>query len=110
MEGCVREYLSNNLDVPVYLDTPPNPPDSYVSLEKTGSSRIDHIITDTLAIQSYGASRYEASELNKIVLQKIEEMEAEPWNGGVFIDTDYNFTDTTTKRNRYQALVRVVHC
>ena len=110
VETAVQEYLADALAVPVYLDTPPDPADEYVSIERVGSSRSNMINTYRLAVQSYGARKFTAAELNENVkramlsgLSDLEEF------GGVYLESDYDYTDTSTKRYRYQAVFNVVY-
>ena len=106
IEKIINDYL-NSLDLPAksYTEMPKIFPDQCYLIEKTGSSRKDHIDKATIAIKSYGKSLYEASSLNNAVkaamldgLISLEDI------SGVKLNSDYNFTDTTTKRYRYQAV------
>lgn len=113
IEITVYDFLTANLLAPVYTEIPNNPPKKMVVIEKTGSSESNHIKRSTFAIQSYGKSLIEAAELNEIVketmmdgldgLCSLDEIVS------VNLNSDYNFTDTTTKRNRYQAVFDIVH-
>ena len=86
IEKTILDYLSDCLpDVPVYMEVPADRPAVFVVIEKTGSSRINHIDSATIAVQSYAASLYDAAALN----------------------SDYNYTDTTSKHYRYQAVFDV---
>ena len=68
IEKTIFDYLSAHatgftvhMEVPEGGGTPP-----FVVLEKTGGSEIEHHIgTATMAIQSYGATLYEAAALNE---------------------------------------------
>ena len=55
IEKTIREYLADRLSVPVYLEIPANPPESFVLIEKTGSDVVNMILKATFAIQSYGS-------------------------------------------------------
>ncbi|MCD7838131.1 MAG: hypothetical protein LUG65_04390 [Clostridiales bacterium] len=109
IEKIVLDYLAGTLDVPVYLEIPENPPDSFVLLEKTGGGCTNRIYSATLALQSYAATMYEAATLNEAVkaamdaLAELDEVCASRPN------SDYNYTDTASKRYRYQAVYDVKH-
>lgn len=107
IETLIREYLNRALSVPVYLEHPEPEPDVYLLMERTGGSRTDHVDGATIAIQSYASSLYEAASLNEQVKAAFETMLAETWLAGARLNSDYNFTDPTTKRYRYQAVYDV---
>lgn len=102
------QYLNEHLSVEAYAEAPDELTD-YVLLEQTASSRSNHIITTTIAVQSYGKSLLEAMALSR---------EVETVMGGflalgnitrVELETDYNFTNTTTKQYRWQAVYNITH-
>ena len=109
IEKTILDYLGEHLSVPVYMEEPINKPASYVLIERTGSSESDLIETTTLALQSYGASLYDAAVLNMAVKARIKQAVELPTVSAVYINSDYNFTDTETKRYRYQCVAVVTH-
>ena len=109
IEKTILDYLGEHLTVPVYMEEPIDKPSSYVLIERTGSSESDLIETTTLALQSYGASLYDAAVLNMAVKARIKQAVELPSVSAVYINSDYNFTDTETKRYRYQCVAVVTH-
>lgn len=109
IEKTILDYLGEHLTVPVYMEEPINKPASYVLIERTGSSESDLIESTTLALQSYGASLYDAAVLNMAVKAWIKQAVELPSVSAVYINSDYNFTDTETKRYRYQCVAVVTH-
>lgn len=109
IEKTILDYLDEHLTVPVYMEEPINKPASYVLIERTGSSESDLIESTTLALQSYGASLYDAAVLNMAVKARIKQAVELPSVSAVYINSDYNFTDTETKRYRYQCVAVVTH-
>lgn len=109
IEKTILDYLGEHLTVPVYMEEPINKPASYVLIERTGSSESDLIESTTLALQSYGASLYDAAVLNMAVKARIKQAVELPNVSAVYINSDYNFTDTETKRYRYQCVAVVTH-
>ncbi len=109
IEKTILDYLSENLSVPVSLEVPADPPDSFVVLEKTGSGRENHISTAMIAAQSYAPTLYQAAQLNEEVkaamdcLIELDEICRSELN------SDYNFADTESKRYRYQAVYDITH-
>jgi hypothetical protein len=80
-----------------------------VILEKTGSSRENYIKRSTFAIQSYAPSMLKAAELNETVKDLMDDIVALDEIVRSEINTDYNYTDTTKKQYRYQAVYDITH-
>ena len=109
IETIILKYLEEALDVPVYMEVPEYDIEAFVVLEKTGSSKTNHIPTATIALQSYGPSLYEAALLNEQVKDAIERMVELDEVSAVRLNSDYNFTDTRSKRYRYQCLYVITY-
>lgn len=109
VEIKLLECLRAALDTPVYLEKPQRDiPQSYVLIEKTGSSVRDLVVNTTFAVQSYGPSLYEAASLNEKVKQAMLEVNAHNEFSKVALNSDYNYTNTVTKEYRYQAVFDVI--
>lgn len=109
IEPVIISYLSEQLGVPVYGVIPPDPPATMVTVEKTGGRRSNLIDAATLAIQSWAPSVEAAAQLNdqvKAAMASSVEMDA---ISSCDLNADYNYTDNTRKRPRYQALFDVVY-
>lgn len=102
------DYLAEQLDIGVYMEQPEQLTD-YVLIDQTGTSRANHIITTTFAIQSYGTSLYNAMVLNDRVAQVMEGFAQLNEVARVELETDYNFTNTATKQYRWQAVYLITH-
>lgn len=110
IETVVRNYLKEKLDVPVYLVAPSETPKKYVTLERTGGSRKNFINSATFAIQSCSAqSLTEAAKLNEQVKEVMDGITLTTGIYGAHLNSDYNFTDTTTKVYRYQAVYNITY-
>ncbi|WP_394271628.1 hypothetical protein [Anaerococcus nagyae] len=104
IEVIIKNYLDETMDVPVYLEEPRDKPKSYVLFEKTSGGKDDQIRKATIALQSYAESMYEAASLNEKVKEAMDKSIYFIDIGKAKLNSDYNFTDTTTKRYRYQAV------
>lgn len=102
------QYLNAHLTVEAYAEAPEELTD-YVLLEQTASRRSNHIITTTIAIQSYGRSLLDAMNLNAEVETAMDGFLTLDNVTRVELETDYNFTDTTTKQYRWQAVYNITH-
>ena len=103
IEEVLRDYLTGK-GFNAYLEKPKNPPKEYILLEKTGSSLVDHLNTATFAVQSHAESLYKAAKLNhevKAAMLAIVETED---ISKCSLNSDYEYTDTSTKEYRYQAV------
>lgn len=110
IETELINYLKSDNDLGVYVGMEaPEQLTNYIILDKTGSSRSNHIITSTFAIQSYGASLYDALLLNQSVETAMRGFEERADIIRVELETDYNFTNTVTKQYRWQAVYQITH-
>ena len=105
IEKTVLDYLITALSpVPVVMEEPKDKVSKFVLIEKTGSGEDNHINSATLAIKSYDTSLYNAAQLNETVKAKMANIISLPEISACYLNSDYNYTDTTEKRYRYQAV------
>ena len=109
IEKIICDYLNKELKVPAYMEEQKNKPKSYVLIMKTGSGRSNHIMSATIAIQSYAGSLYEAAVLNETVKEAMLNIISLGEVSSCKLNSDYDFTDPETKRYRYQAVFDLVH-
>ena len=102
------EYLTDHLDVFVGMEAPEQTT-GYVLIDQTGSDTRNHITTTTIAIQSYGATLYDAMYLNESLKAVMNGFVALDEIASVQLNTDYNFTNTETKQYRWQAVYQITH-
>ena len=104
IETIVLNYLADNLSVPVFMEEPEERCREYVLIEKVGSSENDRIQSATVAVQSYAESLYKSAVLNDTVKRAIRDIIVLDSVSRCRLNSDYDFTDTETKRYRYQAV------
>ena len=108
IEKTILDFLS--ADFNAYMEVPQDPPDTYIIIDKTGSSLDSKIrCTATFAIQSYAPTLYQAASLNDRVKNKMLDLLNLKEIVSVTLVSDYNYTDTTKKAYRYQAIFSLVH-
>lgn len=95
--------------IPVYVDVPSEPPESYIVIERTGGGEEEHIRSAMIAIQSYGMSRLQAATLHENVLSAMHGLITLDNVSACNVNSEYDFTDTETKRYRYQAVFDVIY-
>ena len=114
IEKTVFDYLTESSDLSeaglsVFMETPVDPPAEYILVEKTGSDEEDHIKTAVLAVQSHADSLFRAAEINELVKSVLKAMISEENISRVTVNSDYNFTNTETKKYRYQAVIEIIY-
>lgn len=109
IEKIILDYLNQTLPAPAYSEEPEERPARYVLIEKTGSGRENHINSATIVIQSYAESLFFAAELNENVLSAMKKAAELNEICRIEKNSDYNYTDTETKRYRYQAVFDIVY-
>ena len=107
IEKIIYDYL-NDQGFSAYMQKPKDPPSEYVLIEKTGSSKTNYINSATIALQSYADSLYLAATLNEAVKAAVDDIIVLDSICSASLNSDYNFTDTTTKEYRYQAVYDIV--
>lgn len=109
IEEVVLNHLSDKLSVPVRMEEEPALTGAYVLIEKTGGSCSDHVKRATVAIQSYADRMIEAARLNEQVKDAMDALIVSDQVCRCSLNSDYNFTDTSRKKYRYQAVFDIVH-
>lgn len=112
IEAILYDFLSQKVSIPVKTEIPKMPPAKFYLIEKTGGGETNFIKRATVTIQSYGDSLYDAASLNEIVKETILAADGLITLDSIVsvkLSSDYNFTDTTTKKYRYQAVFEIVH-
>ncbi len=108
IEATMRDFLEENLNVPTYLEHEKSMPSEYVMIEKTGGSSNNFIYSSTLAIQSISTTMAKASKLNEKI-KALLLLNVPKSVSSCKLNSDYNFTDTETKKYRYQAVYDVTY-
>jgi hypothetical protein len=111
IEEALISYLSGRTSAgaAVYAEIPRNPSAKYIIVEKTGSMTEDRVTTYTVAIKSYASSMIDAASLNEEVKDL---MKLAPYLDDISsckLNSDYNFTDPTSKQYRYQAVFQITY-
>ena len=105
IEIIVLNFLKTALSpIDVGLERKENVTGKYILFEKVSSSKINHLKSARLAFQSYDTSMANAAKLNEQVKTAVENLIDLDEIVSVSLDSDYNFTDTSTKEYRYQAI------
>ena len=109
IELIVKNYLSTKLEIPIVFEHQKNLPKRFILIQKTSGSRENFLNSSTVAIQSYAESMFEAAKLNEKIKNLMYDLITISEVSKVKLNSDYNFTDTETKRYRYQAIFDIYH-
>lgn len=104
IELVILKYLAEHLEVPVFMEHQKEPPKRFVIFEKLSGGYSNKLHSASFAFQSYAESMYESAKLNEEVKKAVLDMIELDEFSRIKLNSDYNFTDTTTKRYRYQAV------
>ena len=104
IELVIKNYLDGHLDVPSFFEHQSGLKGKYVLVEKLSGRNKNMLNSSVFAFQSYADSLFESAQLNEQVKEVVEAMVELPGITGIQLNSDYNFTDTQTKKNRYQAV------
>lgn len=109
IEIVIKQFLDEHLNVSSFLEVKTKMPEKYVLFERTGGKKKNHINKATFAFQSYANSMFEAAQLNEELKEVMESIVMLDEVSSIKLNSDYNFTDTTTKKHRYQAVFDIVY-
>jgi hypothetical protein len=109
IELIVKNYLSTKLEIPIVFEHQQNLPKKFILIQKTSGSRENFLNSSTVAIQSYAESMFESAKLNEKIKNLMYDLITISEVSKVKLNSDYNFTDTETKRYRYQAIFDIYH-
>lgn len=111
IEKTILNFLNDSETLPTaYMEIPANPPKRFIIIEKTGGSESNHIKRSTFAIQSYAESLYQAAALNESIKAcMLDDLITVDEVASVRLNSNYNYTDSETKRYRYQAVFDITH-
>lgn len=108
IEKVIYDYLDKTLSVPVKFEKPKEYK-KLVLIDKTGGYSSNQIYHSTIAIQSYAPSLLEAMELNESVKESMNYIVSLDSVSKCALNSDYNFSNATTKEYRYQAVFDITH-
>lgn len=110
IEIIAYNFLKGKLGNNVYTELPKEDvPEEYVIFERTAGGEVEHIKNATLAVQSVSTSLLKAVELNERVKDAMATFAELDSVSACTLNSDYNYSDTTTKRYRYQAVFNIIY-
>ena len=108
IEVILLNFLKSKLEVPVFAVMPDLTKNKeFILIEKTFENNTNQLKECNFAVQSYADSLYNAILLDEHVQKVMQLFDATDNIASVHLTNDYNFTDTTTKKYRYQAIYKI---
>ena len=110
----IENILIKKLDKAVgniraYGEVPKDKPSEYILVEKTGGALENQIWKSIIAIKSISAkSKYRASFINDEVIKFLLTYQ-DADIASCALNTSYEYTNTSTKEYRYQAVFQITH-
>lgn len=111
IETLVISHLSGQLPgVSVVAEVPEEyTGEALVVVEKTADARNNRVMRATFALQSYGGTLLDAATLSRRVRSAMDSLVERSEVSACRFETDYNWTDETRKRYRYQAIYHITY-
>lgn len=109
IEITVINHVAGRLECPVYMEFPKEDQEYFVILDRTDSSRENHIDSATFVVQSYAPSKLAAAMLNAKAKAAMDSLIELGRVAACNFSGDYPFPDTKRKRHRYQAVYQITH-
>lgn len=105
IEKTLYDYLKKELSVPVYMEVPPKPAKSFVTIQKIDGGRTNKINAATISIESYAESKFDACSLSELVKETMEEMgETSTDVYSCKLGGESDSSDLENKRYRYETI------
>lgn len=109
IEITVRDFLADNLQVPVFMEFPANPVSRFVILRKADSGRENRLDFAMFVADSYAESLLEAARLNARVKAAMDGLTDLDIVSALEPAGDYPAFDEKNKRYRYQAVYNITY-
>lgn len=105
----IDKFTTELPNVPVFVMFPNTMPNgNFIVLDRVGTSRENHVVSYTMAIQSYGSTALSAAELNELVIETMDDLLEDDRFSRIHLNTSNMFTDTVRKLPRYQSTFEIV--
>lgn len=111
IEILIQRHLEGKTVYPTFLEEPAKPqrPPRYFLVARMGVSPQNHIHHGRIVVQSYAPSLAGAMALNRAAYDAMQSLPELSAVTAAALVTDYDFTDESTHRYRWQAVYEVIY-
>lgn len=111
LEETLIAYLADKTGLHVSNEIPSETkPNNYILVQRTGGGETDWVPRATFAVQSISSvSKLQAAQTNETVKEVMSEFAEEDEISSCKLNSDYDYTNTSTKEYRYQAVFDIVY-
>ena len=105
IEKTLYDYLKKELSVPVYLEIPPKPEKSFVTIQKIDGGKTNKIKASTISVEAYADSKFNACALSETVKEVMERMgETSTDVFSCRLGGESDSSDLANKKYRYETI------
>lgn len=101
IEATLRQYLEDNLDVPVVMEHPKTPEKNFILLQLADAGRLNHIDMATFFVTVYSDSLYTAAETKEKVKDLLLDAIILPGISKATLGQDQSATDSANHLYQY---------
>lgn len=109
IEEKILKYLGAVLDVPCYVERPPDPPVEFITIQRTGMSGSRFSRQAMIAVRSYAATKAKAARLCEDIITAMQDFITVGNVTSCTLNSSYDNTNPTTKEYRYQSVFEVIY-
>lgn len=109
IEKIILDYLLSETGIPCYMEIPPDAPEEFIILSRTGGGERDGLEYPMITADSYAQTMLRAAVINKAVIDAMRRIPAGTDVSSCELNSAYNYTDTGEKRYRYRAVFDLVY-
>lgn len=102
IEVTIRNYLEENMTIPVLFEKPKNVPSEYVLMELIDDGNVNHVNTSVFKFHCHGQSLYESAEIAETVTDLLDESISLEQISSAKIQTKSSVVDSATKSYKYE--------
>lgn len=107
LERIVRWADGRVPGVPAFGVIPPNRPERFITIERTGGSRGRLMETPVFAVQVWAGSILDADSLAATLCGECQKLRRQAWVASLTVGSPYNFPDPDSGQARYQFTLEV---
>lgn len=105
----VKKYLEENMNIPVHMEIPADPPKKYLTIQKLDGGKTNQVKAITLSIEAYDESKYKASMLSDKVEEQMESLGESDKVFSCKLGGGGDDTDSISKKYRFETIWNIYY-